>query len=405
MGFLRMALCACTSLLVAACAQAPQAGPPPLLILVSLDGFRADYLNQKGARNLRALATQGMRAEALQPSFPSTTFPNHYTIVTGLRPDRHGVVGHAMEDPSIPGERFSSANEKAMTDPRWWAQAEPVWVTAEKAGIPTGLMLWPGSEAPIHGVRARHYRKFDDKITADARVDTILAWLDGPPQDRPRLLGLYLTDVDKAGHAFGPDSAEVSDSVARVDAALGRLMDGLRARGIAANIVVVSDHGMAQTSPDRVIRFNAIAPPASYRLIATVPYAGVEAMPGQEKALAAALLKPHEHMQCWRKGEIPARFHYGKNPRVPQFICLADLGWVILPGGDAERFPKGTHGYDNMAPEMQAIFLAAGPAFKRGVVVPAFSNVNVYPLLMKLLDRPALPSDGSLTPLASGLHD
>ena len=390
--------------LLAACAQIPASEPAPPLILISLDGFRVDYLNQDGARNLRALATQGMRAEALQPSFPSTTFPNHYTIVTGLSPDHHGVVGHAMEDPSLPGERFSSSNQKAMTDPRWWEQAEPIWVTAEKNQLRTGLMYWPGSEAAIRGVLAHDYRKFDSKVTADARVDAVLAWFDRPPQDRPRLVALYFPDVDLAGHEFGPDSAQVAGSVVRVDAALGHLVDGLRKRGIAANIVVESDHGMAATSAQRVIRFNQVAPPGSYRLIASVPYAGIEAMPGKEETLAAALLKPQEHMQCWAKGKIPARFHYGQNARVPQFICLADVGWMVLPGAEEARLPMGTHGYDNNAPEMQAIFIAAGPAFKPGVVVPTFNNVNVYSLLMKLLNLPALPSDGSLAPLASGLR-
>ena len=381
----------------------PRADPPPL-ILVSLDGFRVDYLDQDGARNLRALAAQGVRAEAMRPSFPTTTFPNHYTIVTGLRPDRHGVVAHTMEDASLPGERFGSANQKALTDRRWWDQAEPAWVTAEKKQIRTAVMFWPGSEAPIHGVLPGSYRPFDGKVPANDRVDVVLGWLDRPAASRPRMLALYLDDVDLAGHNFGPASAQVAESVARVDAALGRLTDGLRARGIEANIVVVSDHGMAATSAQRLIHFNRIAPPASYRLIATGPHAGIEAQPGAEPALAAALLKPQEHMQCWRKGELPARFHYGQNPRVPQFICIPDVGWFIVPGGEPDRFPHGgTHGYDNLAPEMQAVFIAAGPAFKQGVVLPAFDNVNVYSLLMKLIDVPALPSDGTLAPLAPGL--
>lgn len=390
-------------LLLAGCAQMPRADPVPPVILVSLDGFRVDYLNLDGARNLRALAAQGVRAEAMHPSFPSTTFPNHYTIVTGLRPDRHGVVGHAMEDTSLPGERFSSANQKALNDRRWWDQAEPVWVTAEKNQVRTALMFWPGSEASIHGVLPSSYRPFDAKVSANDRVDVVLSWLDRPAASRPRMLALYLDEVDLAGHNFGPESAQVADSVARVDAALGRLTDGLRARGIEANLVVVSDHGMAATSAQRLIRFNRIAPPASYRLIAAGPYAGVEAQPGGEPALAAALLKPQEHMQCWRKGEIPARFHYGQNARVPQFICSADVGWLIVPGGETDRFPRGTHGYDNFAPEMQAVFIAAGPAFKQGVVLPAFDNINVYSLLMKLIDVPALSSDGTLAPLTPGL--
>jgi predicted AlkP superfamily pyrophosphatase or phosphodiesterase len=391
-------------LLLAGCAHMPPADPPAPLILVSLDGFRPDYLSQDGARNLRTLAAQGVRAEAMHPSFPSKTFPNHYTIVTGLRPDHHGIVDNTMEDPTMVGERFSLSNQKAVRDRRWWDQAEPVWVTAEKQQVRTAVMYWPGSEAAIHGVLPTNYRPFDAKVTANERVDVILGWLDLPVASRPRMLALYFDDVDTAGHGFGPASAQLADSVGRVDAALGRLTDGLRARGIAANIVIVSDHGMAATSAQRLIRFNRIAPPASYRLITSGSHAGIEAKPGEEPALAAALLKPQEHMQCWRKGEIPARFHYGQNARVPQFFCSADVGWFIMPGGEADRLPQGgAHGYDNLSPEMQALFIAAGPAFKQGVVLPAFDNVNVYPLLMKLIDVPALPSDGTLAPLAAGL--
>lgn len=391
-------------LLIAGCAQVPLAEPSAPLILVSLDGFRPDYLKLDGARNLRTLAAQGVRAEAMHPSFPSITFPNHYTIVTGLRPDHHGIVDNTMEDPALPGERFSLSNRKAVTDHRWWDQAEPIWVTAEKQQVRTAVMFWPGSDAAIHGVLPRDYRPFDSKVAANDRVDVVLGWLDQPVANRPRMLALYFDDVDHAGHGFGPGSAEVADSVARVDAALGRLTDGLRARGIEANIVIVSDHGMAATSTQRLIRFNSIAPPASYRLITTGPYAGIEARPGAEPALAAALLKPQEHMQCWRKGEIPARFHYGQNARVPQFICSADVGWYIVPGEAADKLPKGgTHGYDNLSPEIQAVFIAAGPAFKHGVVLPAFDNVDVYPLLMKLINVQALPSDGTLAPLMPGL--
>ncbi|MES2148327.1 MAG: ectonucleotide pyrophosphatase/phosphodiesterase [Pseudomonadota bacterium] len=391
-------------LLLASCAQVPLAELAPPLILISVDGFRPDYLNQDGARNLRALAAQGVRAEAMHPSFPSITFPNHYTIVTGLRPDHHGIVDNTMEDPALPGERFSLSNQKAVIDHRWWDQAEPVWVTAEKQQVRTAIMYWPGSEAAIHGVLPSNYRPFDTKVIANDRVDVVLGWLDLPVASRPRMLAMYFDDVDHAGHAFGPASAQVADSVARVDAALGRLTDGLRARGIAANIVIVSDHGMAATSAQRLIRFNRIAPAGSYRLITAGPNAGIQALPGEEPALAAALLKPQEHMQCWRKGEIPARFHYGQNARVPPFVCSADVGWFIVPGGEADKFPQGgTHGYDNLSPEMQAVFIAAGPAFRQGVVLPAFDNVDVYPLLMKLINVPALPSDGTLAPLTPGL--
>jgi predicted AlkP superfamily pyrophosphatase or phosphodiesterase len=391
-------------LLITACSHLPVTDSLPL-ILISLDGFRPDYLNQEGAGNLRALAARGIRAEELHPSFPTTTFPNHYTIVTGLRPDHHGVVGNTMEAPSLPGEHFSSSDQTSLIDHRWWDQAEPIWVTAEKHQIRTAVMFWPGSEAAVHGVRPSDYRPFNASVTADQRVDTVLGWFDRPATSRPGLVLLYLNDVDSAGHASGPDSVSLAESVTRADAALGRLTLGLRARGIAANIVVVSDHGMAATSPQRLIRFNRIAPPASYRLVVNGPYAGVEAQPGKETALEEALLKPQDHMQCWKKGDLPARLHYGQNARVPSFICIAEVGWFIVPGAENDKLPKGgTHGYDNMAWQMQAIFIAAGPAFKQGVVLPAFDNVDIYPLLMKLLNITPVESDGTLAPIVPGLE-
>ncbi len=368
------------------------------MILVSIDGFKPDYLKRGVTPNLNALAAQGASAEAMHPSFPSITFPNHYTLVTGLRPDRNGIVGNSMEDSRIPGIRFSLGNREAANDRRWWDQAEPIWSTAEKRGLRTATMFWPGSEAAIQGVRPSEWRSYDSKVPASERVDTLLGWLDRPIASRPVFLTLYFEDVDHAGHEYGPEAVQTTQAAAHVDEAIGRLVAGLKARNIKANIVLVSDHGMAAMSKQRVILLDQVAPADSYRLVTSGSYAGLEAKPGQDSVLAGALLKPHQHMQCWRKEAIPPRFHYGQNPRVPGFICLAEVGWQIAPDARAaERTPAGGHGYDNMAAEMQAIFIAAGPAFKAGIVLAPFDNVDVYPLVMHLIGLQPLPSDGSLT--------
>ena len=377
-------------------ANAQNATSSPL-ILISIDGFRPDYLNRQVTPNLNALAAKGVRAEAMHPSFPSKTFPNHYTIVTGLRPDRHGVVDNTMEDSAIPGVRFYLGNQAAVTDRRWWDQAEPIWVSAEKKGIRSATMFWPGSEADIQGVRPSQWSVFDGKLAANDRVDTLLSWLGRPADQRAGFLTLYFDDVDHAGHTFGPDAQETTQSTQVVDTAIGRLLQGLEKLRIDANLVIVADHGMAATSSSRAIRFDMLAPVKSYRMVTNGPYAGIEATPGQEQSLADAILKPHEHMQCWRKENMPARLHYGQNARVPAFFCLAELGWVIVPNAKAvERANGGTHGYDNLAPEMAALFIAAGPAFAKQIVLPPFENVDVYPLMMQLLGLQARPSDGSL---------
>ncbi|GGD99586.1 alkaline phosphatase family protein [Polymorphobacter glacialis] len=365
----------------------------PPLILVSIDGMRADYLARGVTPNLKALAARGVTTTAMRPSFPSVTFPNHYTIVTGKRPDRNGIVNNSMEDPAIPGVRFSMGNRDAVTDRRWWDQAEPVWVTAEKAGIRTAPMFWPGSEAAVHGVRPSEWAVFDSKLSGDARVDRLLASIDAPM--RPGFLTLYLETVDHEGHMFGPDAPETVRAVAGVDAEIGRLLAGLKGRGIEANIIVLADHGMAATGPERVILLDAVAPAASFRLVTGGAVAGIAEVPGQEAALAAGLLRPHPHMQCWRKGAIPARLHYGANSRVPAIVCMAEAGWLIL--GTTPKTPVtvgGMHGYDPAAPEMAAMFVAAGPGFREGVTVGAFDNVDVYPVMMKLLGVKAVDGDG-----------
>ncbi|WP_426164843.1 ectonucleotide pyrophosphatase/phosphodiesterase [Sandarakinorhabdus sp. DWP1-3-1] len=395
-------------LMLAACAgprvaTAPGAGSRPPVILVSIDGFRPDYLTRGVTPNLNALAAAGTRATAMRPSFPSLTFPNHYTIVTGLRPDHHGVVGNNMEDAAIPGVRFGMGNRDAVGDRRWWDQGEPIWVTAERAGIKTATMFWPGSEAPVQGVRPTRWLPFDGAMPGDRRVDTLLGWLDGP--DRPGLATLYFDTVDHDGHEFGPDAPQTTAAVAAVDVQIGRLVAGLQARGIAANIVVVSDHGMAAVPADHIIRIDEIAPAGSFRLVGSGAVAGIESQPGQEAALAAALLQPRPHLQCWRKGQMPARYGYGRNARVPALVCLADVGWYMLAAPPrADMTLGGAHGFDPAAPEMAASFVAAGPAFRAGTVLPPFDNVDVHPLLLRLLGLPPRASDGTIAPLRKALR-
>ncbi|MBC3869614.1 alkaline phosphatase family protein [Undibacterium oligocarboniphilum] len=377
----------------------------PPVILISIDGFRPDYLQRHVTPQLNALAAQGTRAAFMRPSFPSITFPNHYTLVTGLRPDHHGLVGNTMTDPAIPGVRFTLGNRDAVTDRRWWDQAEPVWVTAEKQGVRTATMFWPGSEADIHGVRPSEWRVFDGKVPPAARVDTVLQWLDQPAGKRPDFLTLYFDDVDHAGHEFGPDAAQTTEAVAVVDQAVGRLVSGLQARRITANLIIVSDHGMAATSEQRMIYLDTILPPDSIHVVTVGAYAGLEPAAGQQAIVNNSLLQAHPHMTCWEKQHIPARYVYGSNARVPAIICLAESGWLILPDHKMKFSANGgTHGYDPDTPDMAALFIANGPAFQAGVVLPAIDNVDVYPLLMQLTGVPALPSDGDIRATAAALR-
>jgi predicted AlkP superfamily pyrophosphatase or phosphodiesterase len=376
---------------------APAEQRAPVTILVSIDGFRPDYLDRGVTPVLSRLKAGGVSA-AMRPSFPSITFPNHWTLVTGKVPDHHGVVGNAMEDARRPGETFTMATD----DPFWWSEAEPIWVTAEKAGIRTATMFWPGANvgwggtldkahhnAVTGGTRPEDWQQFNQAVTGDQRVDAVIDWMRRPAATRPRFVTLYFDTVDSAGHADGPNSAGVTQAVADVDRQIGRLVDGLAALGQPANLVIVADHGMAATSPDREIALDKVANHADYRVIEAGAFAGIAPVAGHERALEAALLRPHAHMQCWRKSEIPARFRYGTNPRVPPYFCLAETGWKIDKTTPKDARPGGTHGYDNQAPEMRALFIANGPAFTPGRRLADFDNVDVAPLLRDLLRLPA----------------
>lgn len=362
---------------------------PPVL-LVSIDGFRADYLDRGLTPTLAGLAADGVHAAFLRPSFPTLTFPNHYTLVTGLRPDHHGVVANRMVDPGIATSPFETWRQEPVTDPAWWRGGKPIWISAEEQGLRSAIMFWPGSEAAFAGMRPSAWTPYDKSMSGAARVDRVLGWLDQPPPQRPDLILLYLDSIDVTGHRYGPDSPELDAALVEVDQVLRRLVDGLRERGLdqRVNLVVVSDHGMASVTPERRLYIDDVFADADVDVVHFGALTGFLPHADKRAAVEAAVLRKHEHMQCWRKADLPARFHFGQHPRIPPLLCLADAGWVITSKARSERkkpFSHGEHGYDNENPDMRALFVAHGPAFARGRNVPGFDNVDVYPLLVHLL--------------------
>ena len=387
------------ALLLCACATSPAQAPRAPVILIAIDGFRPDYLQRGVTPTLSRLADEGASA-VIRPSFPSNTFPNHYTLVTGLRPDQHGIVDNTMRDPEIPGVRFAMSNKAAVTDARWWDGAVPVWVSAERAGVRAGTMFWPGSEAAIGGVRPSLWRPFDQTISANARVDQVLAWLDAPAARRPGFLTLYFDEVDTAGHRVGPDSPLMARSLASTDAAIARLLEGLEARNIAANLVVVADHGMAPISPQRVTWLEDVLPAGAAEAVTAGATAGLVPAEGRTAEAEKALLAPHPNMTCWRKGEVPPALNYGRHRRVPPIFCLARTGWLIM-SRSRPAVGSGAHGYDPADPLMAALFIAHGPDIRPGRLA-SFDNAEVYGLLMGLLDLPLEPG-AALAPVAKGV--
>ena len=407
LGTLFFGACAAVVLLLRAVVGwwtgAPADAPVPTVLLVSIDGFRADYLGRYPAPTLERIAAEGARAERLVPSYPSVTFPNHYTLVTGLRPERHGVVANRFYDPAL-GASFGG-DRAALGDARWWG-GEPIWATAERQGRRAHVLSWPGADAAVGGVRPSRRSPFDGDLPYDARVDTVLAWLDRPPGQRPAFLTLYFGGVDDAGHAHGPDAPETAVAVAEVDRALARLLDGLAARGLAdrLDLVVVSDHGMAAMRADRVVFLDDYADVEAdaARVLWDEP-TGIWPAPGREAALVAALRAARvPHVRVVRRAETPAALHYRASARIPPVLLMADEGWTVTTRARWARQGRpagavwGAHGFDPRRPAMGALLLARGPSFRRGAVVGPVENVHVYALLAHVLGLRPAPNDGDL---------
>ena len=410
------ALLLCTALALAGCASTPAAteaatdaataaaGLPrdaqAPVILVSIDGFRNDYLQRGLTPTLAAMAANGVRAEYMRPSYPSITFPNHYTLVTGLRPDHHGVIANFMTDPDIPGVRFSMFDPATVGDERWWDGGKPLWTSVREQGGRAAAMFWVGSEAPVHGARPEFWRPFDIKVNSEQRVQQVLQWLALPAEQRPHFITLYFDKVDTIGHRHGPDSAELNAALGEVDAAMAELLAGIAAQGLQQkiNIVVTSDHGMTNTSPAQQIYLDDLVDVSQLDFGWTGAYASFNALPGGEAAAQQLLSGSYPHITCMTREQIPARFEYGHHPRVPSYICSAELGWQVTTRQAEKRKGHellGEHGYDNTLPDMYSPFIGHGPAFAQGVTIAPIDNVDIYPLLARLLNITPASNDGN----------
>ena len=368
----------------------------PRVLLISLDGFRWDYRDRYDTPTLDAIAAEGVSAVKMQPAFPSKTFPNHFTLVTGLVPDHHGIVSNTMKEGD---DWFMMSDRAAVVDARWW-QGEPIWTLLEKQGRRTAPLLWPGSEAPIGGVRPTSWTQYEQDLTDEQRIELLAKEYTKPESEWPDFATLYWHEVDTAGHAFGPESPEVKAAVEKVDGALARLRARLDSLGVTKtlNVIVVADHGMSALAAERSIYLEDYIDVATIETVDSSPNMGIlpKAAGPTLDQIYQQLAGKHPHLKVYRKQDIPARFQYGTHPRVPPIFIMADDGWSILPRRSATaRWTRfGTHGYDNSVDSMQALFVAAGPAFKRNVRIDRFRSVDVYELMCRILRVKPAKNDG-----------
>ncbi|KAK7893615.1 hypothetical protein WMY93_022767 [Mugilogobius chulae] len=339
--------------------EAGSTGPPPLL-LVSFDGFRADYLKRFPMPNLKSLYSQGVLVEQMTNVFITKTFPNHYSLVTGLYAESHGIMASNMYDPDTK-QHFHISNS---TDPSWWNEAEPIWITALNSSYKTAAVMWPGSEVLIHNRTATHFFKYNPNMSFNERVGNVTAWIKGD---------------------------------GKVDEDIGVLISELKMAELwgKINVIITSDHGMTQCSADRLIQLDQCLGPDNYTLVDLTPVAAL--IPKQDTQTVYNLLKNcHPHMTAYLKESIPERLHYRNNHRVQPIILIADEGWTIVQTG--KKLPRlGDHGYDNSLPSMHPFLAAFGPSFRQGYRISSIQTVDVYPLMCRLLSMSGRPNNGTLT--------
>lgn len=379
------------------------------LVVVSFDAFRPDYPQHYHTPNLNKLAADGVKAHHMNSSFPTNTFPNHYTLATGLYPDNHGIINNSFYATDLDkpyglttievnnqklGRQYRIDRSSVQTADFYGG--EPMWVTAEKNGLKSAAFFWVGSEAPVAGTYASYWKVYNPRIPFENRIDTVVKWLAYPENRRPHLVNLYFEEPDAISHAAGPISSPTGRMVEKLDSLLGDLRTKLAALPIAdkINIIVLSDHGMATLTPGNYINLKNIIPERMiYSFSGGTPFLLIDPAPGKADSILT-LINNTKGIKAWRKTDLPARWHYGTNPRIPEIVVLADSTWSIGMT-DRRSTNRGAHGYDNRNPELHSIFYAAGPAFRKNITIPEMNNIDVYNIVCRTLRIEPAPNDGN----------
>ncbi len=379
---------------------------PRTVILISIDGLRADYLTRENTPNLLELADQGVWAEYLEPVFPSKTFPNHYSIITGLYPANHGIINNSMHDPDLGFFRLS--DREVISKSSWWG-GEPLWITVQKHGHTSATYFWPGSDADsIQGFQPTYWMEYNHSLPHTARIDSAMAAATRTP--RPALITTYFSIVDTQGHRYGPESDEIRSALREVDSHIGELVARLQEAQLYENInlVVLGDHGMATTSKDHVEIVDNYINPEDVWVISLDAMGFLNVKDSTKLDNLLDQLNQIPHARWFTSESAPVEWHYHNNERIPDLIGIADVGWQMATQRNYDRNPDfysgGNHGYDPKHPTMHSAFIARGPQFKQNLAVEGFSLIHIYELLCAVLNLTPAENDGNLDEVIHLLH-
>ncbi len=358
-------------------------------ILISFDGFRWDYPNRELTSNLDFIKENGVHALSLKPCFPTKTFPNHYTIVTGLYPENHGIIANNFIDP-VTNEIYKIGDTSAVRNPKWY-KGEAIWEAAKRQGVITASYFWPGSELNLEYRRPDYFENYEHERDYNKRVEGVLDWLKLPINQRPKFITLYFDAADTYGHRFGTNSLDLNNCLMRLDSLIGKLFNGLKENNLydSTNIIIVSDHGMSDVSSDRVINVEEILAGYNQKLWDYGPVMYVFPEKDESDKVYNRLKSEENKFKVYRKEEVPEYYHFSNNAMIPEIILIADPGWSLMTNKDINRYSNmnsgGQHGYDNNHIDMHGIFFAIGPDFKSGYTCGTVNNIDIYPLLAKIL--------------------
>jgi len=373
----------------------------PYVILVSFDGFRWDYSERRITPNLDKMKDDGVHALSLRPSFPSKTFPNHYSIVTGMYPENHGLISNTFINP-FTEEKYTISDTAAVRDSKWYL-GEAFWEIAERNGINTASYFWPGSEIEIDNRRPDFFEKYEHLRPYKERIDGVIEWLKLPQKERPHFITLYFHDTDSYGHKYGPNSQEINQSIQRLDSLISYLYEGLNKIGFkdSINVILVSDHGMTEISPDKVINIEEMLLGNNYDIGGEKSFMMIEPSKADFQNVFKILKEKENHYKVFLKEELPDNFHYSKHPFIYSIILIADIGWSLVNNsqlkGMTNSYSNGNHGYGNNHRDMHGVFIAKGPNLKSGYKSGTVWNIDIYPLLCKLFNiEPSSNIDGKL---------
>jgi predicted AlkP superfamily pyrophosphatase or phosphodiesterase len=368
------------------------------VLLISFDGFRWDYLNRGITPNLSEFAASGVKAESMRPSFPTKTFPNHYSIITGMEPENHGIILNNFKDLNT-GDIYSMGDTASIRDPKWY-KGEAVWSTLKRNDIRTASFFWPGSEVHDIAKRPDYFKIYQHHMPYGDRIDGVIEWLSLPEVQRPKFITLYFHETDSRGHESGPQSPEVNAGISLLDSLFGVMLAKINDLPIAdqINIIIVSDHGMTAIYRDKVINISSLLPGIAFDTWSSGP---MMMMDSNDDQVYKMLKDAEKNFRVYKKSEVPAHLHFSKNPFIWPLVLIAEPGYTLATDWNYDRILKytsgGTHGYDNTVKDMHGIFIAGGPAFKKGMQARTLRNIDIYPVICKIFDVEAARNiDGKL---------